>query len=357
MKLFTCQNCGQLLYFENVRCERCGSALGFSPDHLELLTLTPADDGIFGDYNQPSTHYRYCTNARHQACNWLLPVTDSHAYCVACQFNRTVPDLSEDHHRRLWQKLEVAKHRLIYTLLRLKLPLMPKDTHPEKGLAFDFLADQSLPSGEQQPVMTGHARGLITINLNEADDAHRARLQQEMGERYRTLLGHFRHEVGHYYWELLVANTEHVADFRKIFGDERRDYGDALKVHYEQGAPANWREEFISEYASVHPWEDWAESWAHYLHLVDTLAIAYAFGLQIEPRVTGEESLAAEMDRDAYRIRKFDRLMERWLPLTIAMNSINRSMGQPDLYPFVMADPVLEKLRFIHDVCRASAVN
>ncbi|WKN42443.1 zinc-binding metallopeptidase family protein [Tunicatimonas pelagia] len=355
MKLFSCQKCGQLLYFENVRCERCHSPLGFTPDSMDLLTLVSAGDKTFQAYDNQAEVYRYCANAQYDACNWLIPAYDSNNYCTACQLNRTVPDLADKNNLKLWRKLETAKHRLVYTLLKMKLPLTPKPVSTTTGLAFDFLADWIDVKGEIQKVLTGHAQGLVTININEADDAHRAQMRQDMGERYRTLLGHFRHEVGHYYWELLIADSNNLPEYRALFGDERQNYGEALQSHYQQGPPLGWRDSFISSYATAHSWEDWAETWAHYLHMVDTLATAYAFGLQIQPRVTEEEKLIAEIDRDPYRIRRFDRILELWLPLTIAMNSINRSMGQPDMYPFVISDAVAAKLSFIHNIVRASA--
>ncbi|MEM8966537.1 MAG: putative zinc-binding peptidase, partial [Bacteroidota bacterium] len=356
MKLFACQKCDQLLYFENVHCERCGSRLGFSSETRKLLTLTPKDKGVLEPYDQRGGQYRYCSNAQYHACNWLVPSTSDGEFCAACQFNRTIPNLSDKNNLRLWQKLEVAKHRLIYSLLRMKLSMVSRKENPDTGLAFDFLADPPESGGKQQAILTGHAEGLITINIKEANDAQRVKMRQEMGERYRTLLGHFRHEVGHYYWQVLIADNEHLAKYRRLFGDEREDYGAALKKHYEQGPRSDWRQQFISSYASTHSWEDWAETWAHYLHIVDTVATAYAFGLQIEPRVTEEDNLTADIDRDPYQMKNFDRVLELWLPLTIAMNSINRSMGQPDMYPFVISDPVTEKLRFIHDVCKVSVV-
>ena len=354
MKLFTCQNCGQLLYFENTRCENCGSSLGFLSTNLDLLTLHPSGENDYQEHNHPEDHYRYCTNAQYNACNWLVPATAENDLCAACQFNQTIPSLKEDAHLKLWRRMEVAKRRLLYTLLRMKLPLVSKETDPDGGLAFDFLADQTLITGEVKRVLTGHANGLITININEADEAQRAQMKQAMGERYRTLLGHFRHEVGHYYWNILIENTEYITEYRQLFGDERQDYGEALQNHYKNGAPKHWQKQFISAYASAHSWEDWAETWAHYLHMIDTLATAYSFGLHIEPRVAEDENLNAEIDRDPYRIRRFDRIWSLWMPLTIAMNSINRSMGQPDTYPFVVSEPVLEKLRFIHKICRSS---
>ena len=131
-----------------------------------------------------------------------------------------IPDLSLPENLSRWRALEAAKHRLFYTLFQLRLPVETQAESPA-GLAFQFLADvgPGAPS-----VMTGHADGVITINLAEADDAERERRRQQMGELYRTLLGHFRHEIGHYYWDRLIANTPHLEEFRRIFGDERQDY-------------------------------------------------------------------------------------------------------------------------------------
>jgi hypothetical protein len=201
-------------------------------------------------------------------------------------------------------------------------------------------------------VLTGHDGGVITVNINEADDVERERMRVSMHEPYRTLLGHFRHEVGHYYWDQLIAGTAEEAGFREMFGDERADYGEALKRHYAEGAPTDWSAHFISAYASMHPWEDWAETWAHYLHILDTLETAYAFGLRVRPGLAEPaDGLKADIRVDPYRLESFDALIGLWLPLSFAVNSLNRSMGHPDLYPFVIPPAVMEKLRFIHGVC------
>ena len=354
MKLFQCHKCGQLLYFENNRCENCHSPLGFDPSTMDMLALVALSDQEFGVYPQETPKFRYCQNAEHQACNWLVPLDDPHPFCHACQLNRTIPYLGEDDHLRLWRKLEMAKHRLIYSLMRLGLPTESKFAAPDSGLVFDFLADQTLPSGEVQRVMTGHADGVVTISVHEADDAQRVQTQQSMGERYRTLLGHFRHEVGHYYWNTLVWGTPYLEAFRRLFGDDQADYGEALKRHYAEGAPTDWSSRYISAYASTHPWEDWAESWAHYLHIMDTLATAYAFNMHVAPRAANDQALLMNVARDPYQVGDFDEIYSQWLPLTVAMNSINRSMGQADLYPFVIPEPVVRKLKYIHTVCAAA---
>jgi hypothetical protein len=351
MKLFECQNCGQALYFENTRCESCGLRLGYLPAKETVTALEEREGGLEA-LAEPgrSGGYRYCGNAQHDVCNWLVPADSPDQFCAACRHNRTIPDLSVPENAFNWRKLEVAKHRLFYTLLKLRLPLTTRSEEPEGGLAFDFLASSS--PGDA-PVLTGHASGLITINLAEADDSERERQRHEMGEPYRTLLGHFRHEVAHYYWDHLVRDTPALEEFRRLFGDERQDYGEALKRHYAEGPPPDWSEQFVTAYASVHPWEDFAETWAHYFHMVDTLETANAFGLRVRPKVSRGADLATAVDFDPHTAN-MDRIIDSWLPLTFAVNSINRSMGIPDLYPFVLAPAVIIKLSFIHDSIHAA---
>jgi hypothetical protein len=354
MKLFECQNCGQLLYFENTRCERCGHVLGYLPDGAMLSALTAEDGDRWRPLIAPEQVYRFCANAAHEACNWLVPADGPDAFCQACRHNRTIPDLGPPEHLVRWQRLEAAKHWLIHGLLRLGLPLVSKWENPDTGLAFDFLADDGATFQETSQVVTGHARGLITINIAEADDADRERRRTEMGEPYRTLLGHFRHESGHYYWDRLVSGGPWHERFRACFGDESHDYGVSLAAHHASGPPSDWQMRFVSAYASAHPWEDWAETWAHYLHMIDTLETAYAFNLRVRPEAGSDPKLAMRADFDPYRAATFDVLIRTWLPLTYAVNSLNRSMGQPDLYPFSLAPAVVAKLRLVHRIIRQS---
>lgn len=351
MKLFTCASCGNLLYFENVACTQCGATLGFLPDTLRLAALEPAGDGLWKAVGD-ERNYRMCTNySEHAVCNWMVDADSESSFCAACDLNQTIPDLSVDGHRELWQTLETEKRRLVYSLLQLGLPLVPKRDDPT-GLAFDFLADAPATFSERGRVLTGHDRGLITLNIAEADSAERERMRDQMDEAYRTILGHFRHESGHYYWDRLIRDSEWLQPCRKLFGDDSQDYAQALDEHYRNGPPADWREHFVSAYASTHPWEDWAESWAHYLHIVDTLETAYAYGLRIRPRAGDDDSLSVQHDFNVYREEDFDILVEHWLPLTFALNSLNRSMGHEHAYPFVLAPAAIEKLRFVHRVVR-----
>jgi hypothetical protein len=348
MKLFTCQNCGQILYFENIRCERCHDRLGFLPGSLSLSALEP-DDAAWRPLAEPGRRYRFCTNAMHGGCNWLVPDGAADTYCRACRHNRMIPDLSRPDNVLAWQKIEHAKHRLIYTLLRLGLPLANRADR-EGGLIFDFLAD---PPNDGPKVMTGHDNGLITIALAEADDVQRELRRTQMGEPYRTVLGHFRHEVGHYFWDRLVQpDPERLATYRAVFGDERRDYGEALQAYYAHGAPEDWQDRFISAYATAHPWEDFAETWAHYLHIVDTLEMAEYLGLGMQPLVDQDRLLTTTFGADPFRVTDAATLVRAWLPLTTAMNSLNRCMGASDPYPFILSPAVVGKLGFIHDLVR-----
>jgi hypothetical protein len=347
MKLFKCQACGQVLYFENTQCERCAHRLGYLPDAFAMTALE-AEGEAWRALDAADARYRFCANAALDACNWLLPISSAEQYCVACRHNRTIPALDQEQNFRAWRKLELAKHRLFYSLLRLHLPLANRSDDPAHGLAFDFLA--APPAGAPTAVMTGHENGVITIATEEGDDVSRERMRQQMGETYRTPLGHFRHEVGHYFWSRLVEEEGRLEAFRQCFGDERADYGEALAAHYANGPAPDWQERFVTPYASAHPWEDFAETWAHYLHVVDTLETGSAFGLRIAPKIDAAAPLDAALDFDPYRALDIERLIEAWLPLAFAVNSLNRSMGQPDLYPFILSPAAIGKLGFVHDL-------
>jgi hypothetical protein len=344
---FKCGACGNTVYFDNVKCLSCGHALGFQSARLELVTLAPAAGGRLREVKRGAgTLYSYCANAEHGVCNWLVPASAGTPFCAACALNRTIPNLSEPANLRAWGDFERAKKRLVYSLFRFGLPV--DGTSIGRGsLAFDFVAD----------ALTGHLGGVITIAVGEADAVERERQREAMSERYRSLLGHLRHESGHYYWMLLIQDTDKIAEFRCLFGDEREDYRASLNRHHEQGPRADWSQQYVSAYASAHPWEDWAETWAHYLHMVDALDTAAT--MKIEPRTTsryGGEALRSRRQPDVYRDTAFEALIERWLPLTLALNELNRSMGHHDFYPFVITEEVETKLKFVHQVIRKATM-
>jgi hypothetical protein len=351
---FTCR-CGRPVFFRNSLCLACNAPLGYEPELQQLLALEPGPEpGTWklDGHEDVTVAWKRCGNFDSPAgCNWLVPADEEEPLCRSCRLNNTIPDLSDPDNCIWWRKIENAKRRMVSQLLNLGLPVASKVSEdPERGLMFDLL--RSPAKGPH--VLTGHANGLITLNVEEADDSKREKIRQQMGEPYRTLLGHFRHEVGHYYWDRLVWDTPWLEKFRELFGDEREDYAAALKRNYEKGPKPNWADSYISSYASVHPWEDWAESWAHYLHVVDSLDTALRFGLRGED--VEQEVEPFKID-DLYDPKVPDAqtvilLINSWVKLTTVLNELARSMGQHDFYPFVMSRPVLRKLHFIQMIVK-----
>jgi hypothetical protein len=325
MRAFTCGRCGQLLFFENSLCLRCSAAVGFVPTELDLVVLEPG-------YRTELSH---CANQAAAACNWMLAEGEG-PLCLSCERTRTRPSDGDRAGMEQFATAEAAKRRLLFELLDLGLPL-------HDDLAFDLL------SSHAGPVLTGHDDGVITIDLAESDDARREQRRAELAEPYRTLLGHFRHEIGHYYWPILVERQGPLDAARRLFGDDTADYQQALDRHYRSGPPRDWAQRYVSAYATMHPWEDWAETFAHYLHIRDTLQTAAAFGIVVGgPEQTHDLSLTAAPEPEVGS-RPFEVLLRDWFPLTYALNAVNRSMGRDDLYPFTLAPVVIDKLSFVHD--------
>ncbi|MBV8814162.1 MAG: putative zinc-binding peptidase [Verrucomicrobia bacterium] len=344
MKSFYCDVCGWLVHFENTQCLNCGSALAYLPETGQIGSVR-AD--VAGNWQSASgVEYRLCRNyAEYNVCNWALPADESNVYCVSCRLNQMIPNLSIPGNQAAWARFESAKRRLNYTLLNLGLPVTGKAEDPTGGVSYHFKADQP-----DLPVITGHEDGVITINLAEADDAERERRRLALGEPYRTILGHFRHEIGHYYWDRFFRDEPSRQGFRTEFGDERADYAQALKIYYENGAPKAWEQEFISAYATSHPWEDWAETWAHYLHMIDVLETAASARVSLAPQ-------ASKPALTITAIGSFEQMAESWLPLTYLLNNLNRSLGFQDAYPFVLSPVAIKKLRFVHHTIRAFVAN
>ncbi len=344
MKQFTCNDCGQSVFFENSQCMNCGHQLAYRPDQraMQSFKWEQFDAEGTGDPEwQPCTNYR-----NHNICNWAVLIADGNPLCRSCRLTRVIPSLSEPDNLKSWFRLESAKRRLIYGLMGLGMQLESKTENPEGGLAFEFLADT-----DEKTVLTGHQSGLITVSLAEADDVERERRRTQLHEPYRTLLGHFRHESGHYIWDRWIRDSDKLEDFRAVFGDERADYTTALTRHYEQGPVPDWQANFVSAYSGSHPWEDWAESWAHYLHIRDGLEIAAWSGLRLRSmRIASPmtEVAAAPLTTPT----EFDRMLADWFSLTYILNNLNRGLGLglADGYPFVLSPRVVAKLRFIHSM-------
>lgn len=356
MKIFRCGQCDHPVFFENVSCLNCGSTLGFLPDALELTVVVPVAEAGDSTANIPlwqvcpatggtAPTYRPCEHrSAHPPCNFLVAADDPHPLCVSCRQTRILPDLSQGANPSRWARIEVAKRRLYFTLARLGLQSPSSD--PADIPVFDLLAD--LPG--QPVVMTGHHNGVITLNVAEADDDERARRRLLLREPYRTLLGHLRHESGHFYWERLVVSDQRLDDFRALFGDESQDYGLALEAHYAR-QHHDWETSHVSAYASAHPWEDWAETWAHYLHMVDLLETAAAYSTRLQVPGAEEEERVSDPFNGAPT--DFDQLAREWVPVTLLLNSLNRSLGQDDAYPFALCEGAMRKLRFVHDLIQS----
>ena len=373
MRLFHCGHCGFLVFFESFQCVHCGNTLAFVREHVDMVALIQSSDGsgLFerrlprpglqtthentsnagvSESEAPYLRYQMCANrTRYGTCNLALihtPGTPADALCRACQYTRVLPDLSDRQNVRRWGLIESAKRRLYYIDIRLGLDQLPG----ESGPIFEFLAD--IPG--TTPVLTGHASGVITLNVAEADDDERVRRRMAFQEPYRTLLGHLRHEIGHYFWDALIARGQpnRLEEFRALFGDERLDYAQSLQNYYARSPmpDISWRDTHVSAYATAHPWEDWAETWAHYLHLVDLLETAKSFDTQINvPSPLGDQHFTM-IDPFIMPPPPFGSMLSALVPTTLLLNSLTRSLGQIDAYPFALSARAQEKMRFVHEV-------
>ncbi|MTV24148.1 hypothetical protein FTX61_01740 [Nitriliruptoraceae bacterium ZYF776] len=331
MHAFSCGRCGQLVFFHNSACLRCGAPLGFDPDVLDLVVVDDPD--------------RRCANAEVAACNWLVATPGD--LCRSCALTRTRPADGDHDALVAFADAEAAKRRLLFQLATLGVEVPPRDEVAGTGVAFDLLAST------YAPVTTGHAGGIVTLDLAESDVVHREQVRLDLGEPYRTVLGHFRHEIGHALFPVLVTGPW-LARAREVFGDETADYQAALDRHYGQGPPDDWPDRFVSAYATMHPAEDWAETFAHYLHIHGALQTAAAYGVRMEgPEVSGAAT-DLRSDPQAVDPGSIEDILAAWLPLSYALNAVSRSMGTDDLYPFVLPPAVITKLGVVHDVVRAA---
>lgn len=331
----SCPSCGTIAFLEMQECRTCGSSIGYHYPSLSFVFGAPEGTSV------DDTRWLRCANWDWQ-CNWMVSADDESGRCFACRLIRRRPDADDTIALEKLADTGVDLRRLLVQLFALGLPVVPY-YECEGGLAFDLLSSRS---GE--PVVIGHADGVITIDLAESLDAHREALRVRLGEPYRTMLGHFRHEVGHYYQQVLAGSEPLLSECRTLFGDERASYSDSLDRHYRLGAPEGWDDSFISEYATMHPWEDFAETFAHYLHITGTLATAAAAGVVLDSdRVDGAITRDVVPAAD-YSDLGLDRALSDWHWLSMMFNRVNRAMGQRDLYPFTLTRPVVGKLGFVH---------
>lgn len=337
MRVFGCPHCGAWVEFEDTVCLACRTEIAYDLD---------ADDIVI------AAGRALCRFRGTLRCSWVADA-DGAGACASCVLTTVRP---ATYTKRVLAELvvaEYAKRRLIRQLRHLILPIVRRRNGI--GLTFELLAS----SQQGEKVVIGHVNGIITVDLDESNDAHREALKARLGEPYRTMLGHFRHEIGHYYWQSLVFGTDRIEGFRERFGDERVDYGMALDAHYGDGANADWQREHISQYATTHPWEDFAETFAHYLHIADALETTDSVGIAVDgPTGRIPDSLAETIhSRGAAVIARLEmpEVLRRWHGFSLALNAVNRSIGKDDLYPFVITPRIAEKLAWVHELVRGSA--
>jgi hypothetical protein len=347
MRLFRCDVSGLPLYFEDHFSVGANNApVGFLSDSLTIHTLKDVGGDLYSTASRPNELFRFCANADLDGSNWLVSADDPNPLAIPARYNRAIPNTDSAEGLERFRKIGAAQRHLFYSILRFGLPCPNRTDDPNNGLVFDFLEDTKDERGRPIPAVTGHEDGLISLRAAEADDVIRERERVSMGEPYRSLLGHFRHEIGHFFFQQLVDGGSMLDEARHLFGDERADYKAALQKNYRDGPPSDWQQRFISTYASCHPSEDFAECWAHFFHVVDTLESAGAFGLSIRP--PHYHDLDADVGFDPYRAKSAHQLVDAWVPISLALNTLQRSMGSRDIYPFVMPPPVVEKLDFIN---------
>ncbi len=346
MDTFQC-TCGGRLFFNNTVCIGCESEVGWCETCRNVAPIVPVNGRYSCGNPKCGSAVAKCTNYSVEAvCNRMFAMDPSIeqpvanpltgvGLCKACRLNNIVPDLNVEDNRRRWAKLELAKRQLLYQLDDLGLRYAPEDVGEEKPLQFDFKANTN-----EESVLTGHADGLITINLNEADSVERERVRKQMHEPHRSLIGHFRHEVGHYYWMTLVEGKSE-AECNAVFGDCRATpYAAALEKHYVNGAAPGWQGRYVSAYATSHPWEDFAETWGFYLDMWEVLTTTH-YHL---PRLTADA-----------KTLPIEALAKTYQQLGVFFNEVNRSMGLKDLVPEVISDEVVKKLAFLHQLMRGQA--
>jgi hypothetical protein len=359
VRVFACPHCRAWVEFEDRECLACRTRIAYHPGLDELVT---------------AAEHPLCRLRDAIGCTWTAsPGPGAGGLCDSCRLTTDRPRDDDPAAHSQLVLAEFAKRRLVRQLRHLELPVTERagdrpddqrddphvhedgDEHGGEGLAFRLLAP-----AEGQPVTTGHADGVITIDLSESNDPHREALRIRLGEPYRTMLGHLRHEIGHYYWLVLVdgGGSAVLDGFRELFGDERQDYGAALQTHYGDDPTDDWSEEHISHYATMHPWEDFAETFAHYLHIADVLETTAAVGVTVEGPHGVPEPLAGRIrSTGADRIADLpiDDVLGRWHGTALALNAMSRSMGRQDLYPFVITPGVSRKLGFVHGLVGSPA--
>jgi len=304
-----CSVCGNEVFFDSLQCLRCGTT----------MAMHPGDDGELCVLDVATTVP--CINRTTWACNW--PADPAGPFCRSC----VLVDATGHEHDPAMLPFQIAQRRALYQLTRLRVPWWSASDAPERPALRLRYRSKSSDTG----VVIGHRGGVITLDLDEADPAVQEGIRARLGEQYRTPLGHLRHELGHYVWLTLIAPVPgQLEEFRQCFGDERENYQGALRAHYRRSDDGTWRDQYASFYASAHPWEDFAESWAQLMHIHDVVETGTAWGVVQSPPDTEDATawLAASIEA------------------TLAANELARAMGMRDLYPFALSPGVLAKVAF-----------
>jgi hypothetical protein len=351
MRTFSC-SCGNLLFFDNSICMCCKREVGWCPQCRHITDVTTGNDGAFICPRCETTLVKCANYASSNVCNRFVirrvgegsqGQTSAGIFCDCCRFNRIIPDLKIKGNREKWYRLEAAKRRTLYDLDLLGLPFGDSRDNITPALVFEFKGDPILDKNYRgvvggQKVYTGHDNGVITINIQEADDIEREKLRVNMHEAQRSLLGHFRHEFGHYIWDVMIKGKMENS-FIAMFGDHNNPaYEVALQDYYKNGPKPDWLLNYVSAYATMHPWEDFAETFAVYLDMASSLDTACH--QQLIPSVDPKDP---------------DAMVDAYKKLGIALNEMNRTIGMLDFLPELFAKPIRDKLRFIHGLTRNSS--
>ena len=334
MRSYQCL-CSNRLFFHNCFCIECGRDSGLCPNCRKIVALSVDDQGTTRCGNgECGIAVAKCQNySNGHVCNCLVSTDvagSPPSLCRYCQLTIVIPSLKVAGNLDKWRRLEAAKNRVLHTVESVGLPVAIEPGSDDLALSFDFREDGATT------VVTSHCDGRVMINIKEADSVTREVARVHLGENQRSLVGHFRHELGHYYWaRLVVKNAGLLNRFRRLFGDENKiDYALASKNYYANGPLPNWSQRYISAYAGMHPWEDFAESFGTYLDMVTVVDTAVHFG-QVN---------ASTND--------FDSVVAAYVKIGVAANEMNRDMGLLDLVPEIFVGPIVDKLKFVHDLCR-----
>jgi hypothetical protein len=330
--------CNRWLFFGNTACLGCDRSVGRCCACRAMASFSPASTSELFSCDNCHAEVQPCANRNLGICNCFANQTDStgNVLCTYCEFTRVVPPHDSPDKFSRWRELESAKRRLLIQLSGLEFPPFASKFVPTCPLVFEFKEDTVLPDGSIEAVFTGHENGVITINAHEADSVRREQSRVAFNEPQRTLIGHMRHEYGHFLDLCCIQGDLLRAKYVELFGDPATvDYAEAKTRYYAQGPTGNWPESYVSAYASMHPWEDFAETVNVYL---DLMALAE----------TARDQLGSNIDTSANGcVATF---ISELLDLAITVSEFNFDMGLNALLPERFNDEVVCKLSYVHSL-------